>query len=138
MRRAARSSLQVRITWGHTTPETVAFYLQLAGKDVQIADVAGIGLESDDRSREAVCESRSGKGDVDGVELTLQYAPVAVKPLEKVHRIWADLIAQSDADTAGRLKQDPAYRPDPRVLTVQMDRDGHEGFQRHRGPVAYA
>jgi hypothetical protein len=121
-------SLKVRITWGHTTPETAAFHVQLVGKDMQIADMAGIELESDDQLRDMVCVTRSGKGDVDGVELMLRYAPVDVKPLEKVHRIWADLIAQSDADTAGRLQQDPAYRPDPRVLTIQMDRDGTKGF----------
>ena len=121
-------SLKVKITWGHTVPEAAAFHVQLIGKDVQIADVAGIGLEPDDQLRDVTCESRSGKGDVDGVELTLQYAPVEVKPMEKAHRIWTDLIAQSDADTAGRLQQDPAYRPDPRVLTVQMDREGTKGF----------
>jgi hypothetical protein len=65
---------------------------------------------------------------VDGVELTLRYASREIKPGEKVQRIWADLLAQSDVDTAQRLKQDPAYRPDSRVLTIQMDRDGTKGF----------
>ncbi len=65
---------------------------------------------------------------MDGIEFMLRYAPREVKPLEKVQRIWADLLAQSDADTVQRLKQDPAYRPDPRVLTIQMDRDGTKGF----------
>ncbi|MCX5646193.1 MAG: hypothetical protein NTZ17_16155 [Phycisphaerae bacterium] len=121
-------SLKVRITWGHTSQETSPFHVQLAGKEVKAAGIAGIGLEPDDQLHDAVCETRSGKGDVDGVEVTLEYAPMEVKPIEKVQRIWADLIAQSDADTVQRLTQDPAYRPDPRVLTIQMDRDGTKGF----------
>jgi hypothetical protein len=77
--------------------------------------------------RDTVCDSL-GQGDVDGVEFTLRYAPMEVKPIEKVQRIWADLLAQSDPDTVQRLKRDPAYRPDPRMLTIQMDRDGTKGF----------
>ncbi len=123
-----QDQLKVRITWGHMSQETTPFHVQLAGKEVQVAGMVGIGLEADDRLRDNVCETRSGKGDVDGVEFTLQYAPMEVKPVEKVHRIWADLLAQSDTDTVRRLKQDPAYRPDPRVLTIQMDRDGTKGF----------
>lgn len=119
---------KVRITWGHTSQETSPFHVQLAGKEAQVAGIAGIGLESDDQFHNSTCETRSGQGDVDGIELTLRYAPREVKPVEKVQRIWADLLAQSDADTVQRLKQDPAYRPDPRVLTVQMDRDGTKGF----------
>ena len=124
----AQESLKVRVTWGHTSSEIASFYVQIAGKEVQVGQPAGIGLESDDQLREAVCETYSGKGDVDGVEFTLQYAPREVKPIEKVHRIWADLLAQSDPDTVQRLKQDPAYRPDPRALTIQMDPNGTKGF----------
>jgi hypothetical protein len=125
---SGQENLKVRITWGHTSQETAPFYVQLAGKGVQLTGSAGLGLEPDDQLHDAVYETRSGKGDVDGVAVTLQYAPMDVIPLEKVQRIWADLIAQSDADTVQRLKQDPAYRPDSRVLTVQMDRDGTKGF----------
>jgi hypothetical protein len=121
-------NLRVRVTWGHTSPETAAFHVQLIGKEATVAGIAGIGFEPDDQLRDTVCETRSGQGDVDGVEFTLRYAPLEVKPIEKPHRIWADLIAQSDADTVQRLQQDPAYRPDPRVLTIQMDREGMKGF----------
>jgi hypothetical protein len=125
---SGQEELKIRITWGHTSQETSPFYVQLTSKEVRIAGVAGTGLEADDQLRETLCETHSGKEDVDGVEFSLQYAPTQAKPIEKVHRIWADLITQSDADTVRRLKQDPAYRPDPRVLTVQMDRGGTKGF----------
>jgi len=125
---SGQDQLKVRITWGHMSQVTAPFYIQLNGKEVKVTEIAGIGLEPDDQSRDTVCETRSGQGDVDGVEFTVRYAPREVKPVEKVHRIWADLLAQSDTDTVRRLRQDPAYRPDSRVLTIQMDRDGTRGF----------
>ncbi len=125
---SGQEELKVRITWGHTSQETASFHVQLAGKEAQVAGVAGIGLEPDDRLHDSTCETRAGQGDVDGVELTLRCVPREIKPVEKVQRIWADLLAQSDADTVRRLQQDPAYRPDSRVLTIQMDRDGTKGF----------
>jgi len=123
-----QEELKVRVTWGHMSSQTQPFRVQLMGRDVEVVPIAGIDLESDDQLREAICEAQAGHGDVDGVEFTLRYAPVPIKPVEKVQRIWAALLAQSDADTTARLKQDPAYRPDARVLTVQMDRAGTKGF----------
>jgi hypothetical protein len=123
-----REEIKVRITWGHTSQETTPFYVQLTGREAHVAGIAAVGLESDDRLQDSTCETRSGKGDVDGIEFTLRYASREIKPVEKVQRIWADLLAHSDADTVRRLKQDPAYRPDPRVLTVRMAPDGTKGF----------
>jgi hypothetical protein len=125
---SGQDQLKVRITWGHTSQAVAPFHIRLSGKEVKVVGTTGVGLEPDDQLHDTVCETQSGKGDVDGVEFRLQYAPMEVKPVEKVQRIWADLLAQSDPDTVRRLKQDPAYRPDPRVLTIQMDRDGTRGF----------
>jgi hypothetical protein len=97
-------------------------------KEGAVAEFARIDLESDDHIDGSTCESGAGGGDIDGMELLLRYVPVPVKPAEKVHRFWADLISQSDEETARRLKEDPAYRPDSRVLTIQMNREGTTGF----------
>jgi hypothetical protein len=123
-----QEQLRVRISWGHTSPDTRPFYVRLAAKEAIVAETAGIELEPEDHLQDATCESCAGKGDVDGVRFMLQYAPLDVKPAENIHRFWTDLIAQSDADTAGRLRQDPAWRPDPRVLTIQMNPEGTQGF----------
>ncbi|MBM4026289.1 MAG: hypothetical protein FJ280_12940 [Planctomycetes bacterium] len=120
--------LKVRISWGHTSPGATPFYVQVTAQEAKVAGIAGVELELDDRLHEAVCETHAGNGDVDGVEFTLRFAPVEVKTIAKVERIWADLIAQSDPDTVRRLTQDPAYRPATRRLTVQMDPDGTKGF----------
>jgi hypothetical protein len=123
-----QEQLPVGVSWGHTSPDTRPFYVRLVTRDTAVAQAAALGLEPEDHLQDATCESRAGKGDVDGVGFVLQYAPLDVRPTEKTHRFWKDLIAQSDADTAGRLQQDPAWRPDPRVLTIQMNREGTQGF----------
>ncbi len=120
--------VKVRISWGHTSPQAMSFHVRVTAKEAEIAQLAGQELEAGDDIEDATCESHAGSGDVDGVAFTLQYAPAQTRLNEKVHRFWKDLLSQSDADTARRLEQDPAYRPDSRVLTVQMDRDGTSGF----------
>jgi hypothetical protein len=120
--------LKVRITWGHHFPQNTPFYVKLLAAGVEIQDAAGFGLEAGDGLRDGAWQTRSGGGDVDGVEFLLRYPQGPPRKIEKLHRIWADLIAQSDPDTARRLRQDPAFRLDARKLTVQMDREGTKGF----------
>lgn len=120
--------LTVRASWGHESRETAPFHLEFLTGDAAIVDVRPFESESDDCFEDGTFETRAGNGDVDGAELIVRYAPKQVKTIENLHGFWADLIAQSDPDTAGRLKQDPAYRPDSRKLTFQMDRAGTKGF----------
>jgi len=47
-----------------------------------------------------------------------------VKEIEKPQEIWGRLLEHSDPDTVRRLRGDPAFRPDPRRLTVLVDRSG--------------
>ena len=124
----AQERLKVRITWGHTSHEAIPFHVQPMVREATVTEVAGTGLESDDQVTDSTCEGHAGGGDVDGLEFLLRYAPAQVKPSEKVHRFWADFLARSEADTVRRLQQDPAYRPDSRVLTVRMNRGGTAGF----------
>ncbi len=120
--------IKVRVSWGHTSPQATPFHVRLTAKEAKIAELVGHELETGDDLEGTTCDTHAGHGDVDGVVFTLQYAPVQVTPNERIHRFWVDLIGQSDGDTARRLEQDPAYRPDSRVLTVQMDHDGTRGF----------
>jgi len=124
---SGQDQLKIRLSWGHTLPEAASFHVQLNARDATIGDVRGIGLENDDQGG-VTSQTRSGGGDVDGIECALRYAPLEIKPSEKLHRFWTDYLTQCDAQTARRLKQDPAYRPDPRRLTVQLDPSGTKGF----------
>jgi len=123
-----RSQLKVNISWGHRSPGVTPFYIKLIGDGVAISYCRGEGLESGDRYEDQVCKTHAGGGDVDDMELTLQYPETPARAIEKLHPIWASLIEQSDPDTARRLRLDPAYRPDSRKFTVQMNAEGTKGF----------
>ena len=124
----ARENLKVSLYWGHQASQSIPHYIRLLGESAEIQDVKAHDLESDDTFAGNVLKTRAGGGDVDGVEFTLRYAPVQIETIKNLHSIWSELIASSDADTVQRLKQDPAYRPDSRKLTVQMDEAGTRGF----------
>jgi len=123
-----QGELNVRISWGHRSPANSAFHVILRGEQVEVADAVGVGLENQERIGDAAVQTQAGGGDVDGMQVRLRYPQTAVKTIEKLNVIWKDLIAQSDPDTARRLRLDPAYRIDPRRLTVQLDREGTRGF----------
>jgi len=124
----SQEQLKVRISWGHQSPATTAFYIKLVPSGATISNATGYSLESDDGFRDEAWQTRAGAGDVDGVEFTLAYPNTPAKTITNLNNIWADLIAQSDPDTARRLRRDPAYRLDSRKLTVRMDPEGTKGF----------
>jgi hypothetical protein len=124
----ARNQLRVHVSWGHKSPTAESFYTRLLTNDVSLADVATVGFESADRPDDGAWITRAGGGDVDGVEFTLRFEPKQIITITNLQRIWADLVKQSDPDTVRRLLQDPAYRPDSRKLTVQMNPEGTKGF----------
>jgi len=124
----SKAHSKVKVSWGHKSREVASFHIRFLTNEVEIVDVEALGLEPGDCFKDGTFETRAGKGDIDGTEFTLQYTPKHVKTIENLHRIWADLIAQSDPDTTRRLKQDPAYQPDSRKLRLQMDRAGTKGF----------
>jgi hypothetical protein len=95
---------------------------------VSIATSRGDGLEAAEGLRHDAWQTHAGGGDVDGVDLVLRYPEQLVKDLEPLHPIWRDLIAGSDPDTACRLRLDPAFRRDPRKLTIRLNDEGTRGF----------
>jgi hypothetical protein len=95
---------------------------------MQIRDAAGWNLEQSDGVADGVGRATAGAGDVDGVEFTLSYQePAEAKPRTE-HSIWNYLLTRSDGDTANRLRNDPAFQVDPRLLTVQLNEEGTRGF----------
>jgi hypothetical protein len=84
--------------------------------------------EGADALREGVARTRAGAGDVDGLSCILHFAPQSVGPITNAQQIWKYLFEHGDPGAAQRLQADPAYRPDPRRLTVRMDEAGTRGF----------
>jgi hypothetical protein len=124
----AEGQMKLRLSWGHKSPADTPFYVRLLASGAELSHAAGFGMEEHDGLRDGAWQTRAGGGDVDGVEVVLRYPPEQPKGIANLNSIWAALIAQSDADTARRLRGDPALRRDTRKLTVQMDRDGSKGF----------
>jgi len=122
--------LRIRISWGHQSPEPKLFYIKLtpASRDVEVRNAAGFSLESGEGLKGDAWQSSAGKGDADGLDFTLVYPSEPQSRFQNLHIIWADLIAQSDADTARRLNEDPAFVVNPSKLTVQMNPEGTRGF----------
>lgn len=123
------TELKVRITWGHESPAPASYYVHLAPESgVEIRNATGYELEAGEGFKADAWQSTAGAGDIDGVTFTLVYPQTSPARLQNLHIIWADLIAQSDADSARRLRRDPAFYPDTPKLTVVMNQEGTRGF----------
>ncbi|HYM05071.1 MAG TPA: hypothetical protein VEU11_00785 [Terriglobales bacterium] len=124
------AELKVRISWGHESAVASPYYVRLtpASSGVEIRDAAGYELEPGEGLKDDAWQSTAGAGDIDGVTFTLVYPQPPATRLQNLHIIWADLIAQSDADTASRLSRDPAFHPEAPKLTVLMNPEGTRGF----------
>lgn len=118
----------MRVSWGHQTSHRAQFHLTLATHGVSIVDAVPKESEPSDVFANGTWSGWAGSGDVDALEFKLQFPPMPIGPITNLHRIWAALLEQSDTETVARLRQDPAYRPDPRVLTLRLNEDGTRGF----------
>ena len=122
--------LKVRLSWGHRSPSARPYYVKLVPADsaIQVLNASGDSLEPGDGFKEGAWQTTAGQGDVDGVTLTLRYSSKSSTRIQNLHIIWADLIAQSDAETARRLSQDAAFHPGCPKLEIQLNAAGTAGF----------
>lgn len=120
-------TVPLHVSWGLRTPAPSPFRIQFSGEAITIEQAKPAGLEPGEGLRDGTWQTTSGGGDVDGVDLALECEYVGVKDRESLHPIWRDLIAQSDPDTARRLRLDPAHRHDPRKLTIRLHGEGTGG-----------
>lgn len=123
-----KENLKVSLSWGYHDRRSTPYDIKLIAENAEIQDTEARDLESDDIIKDNVFKTHAGGDDVDGVKFTLRYTPRQIRTIENLQSIWAYLIAHSDDETVHRLKQDPAYRPDPRKLTIQTNEAGSEGF----------
>jgi hypothetical protein len=123
-------TLKVRVSWGHESPRPRPYYIKLvpATRGLKVANGVGYSLESGEGMKDSVWQTSAGGGDVDGVDFTLLWPAEGPSRIQNLHIIWADLIAQSDPDTARRLTADPAFIPNASKLTIQMNPEGTKGF----------
>jgi len=125
---AAVEQVKVRITCGHQSPARTHFYMKPLGSGIEVTELKSVAPKTEDGARAGAFDTRAGGGDVGTLEFVVQYTPMPVAEIRNLHPIWRDLIAGSDADSARRLRSDPAYRRDPRRLTLEMNPEGTRGF----------
>jgi hypothetical protein len=126
----AERRVPVRMTWGEDAHRAEPYHIKLipATPGLQVTAVRGASLESGEGSKDGAWQTRAGAGDVDGIDFVLTAPDEKDATLQNMEVIWADLISNSDADTARRLGQDAAIHPQSPRLTVQRDSDGTRGF----------
>jgi len=123
------AEMKVQVSWGHRSAKASPFYVRLSpGDGVEVRDAAGEGLEPGEGLKDGAWQTTAGASDVDGVRFMLVYPDDGQQQFQKLHLFWADLITKSDADTARRLGEDPAFRPNGAKLTVFTDPRGESGF----------
>ena len=131
--RRPRRTISLHVSWGHRSPPNSLFTVRLTGD--------GVSITRHERQRPGAGGRPRRRSLADGRRRRrrrwrrphARMSPtIDVKDRESLHPIWRDLIAQSDPDTARRLRLDPAFRHDPRKLTIRMDREGTTRIQRDR------
>jgi hypothetical protein len=120
--------LHVQVSWGHRSPAARTCYVRFDARDIVVTETRAIDVEPGDSVTAGVFQTMSGGGDVDGAYLRLAFEDVDVREVDTVHSTWAYLLEHGDAGAARRLKQDPAYRPDSRKLTIYLNKAGTRGF----------
>jgi len=114
--------------FGHRTLRTACLLVLAFGLCAQETKQLSVRVESGKPYRIRITGSGGVNVAQSGSSSVLSYPEREVRPIQNLQVIWADLLAHSDADTVRRLTRDPAYRPDPRRLTVELNPEGTEGF----------
>lgn len=123
-----QTPLTVRLSWGHKG-EPQSRVVSVDGRQGLTVDtIAGRGLERGERIERQIARSTAGRGDVDGIDVTVAFPAEVPGAAQDVHILWTDLVAASDADTARRLLRDPAFRSPAPALMVRLDEAGTRGF----------
>lgn len=122
------NTLRVHLSWGHQSKAKTPFLIRWVTNEVVVADPAGRHFEPEDAAGNGHCRTLAGGGDVDAVKFELRFPERAIQPISNLQEIWAYLFQHADAETRRRLESDPAYRPDTRKLTIEMNEEGTRGF----------
>ena len=125
---ATTISLRLDIIWGQRSASVQPFFVSLSARELALADAKLTQGETGDVLQNGVARTSAGAGDIDGLSCVLQFEQKSIEPITNAHSIWKHLWKHGDAEATQRLQSDPAYRPDPRKLTVQLEETGTRGF----------
>src|SRR5690348_15235117 len=87
-----QEQLPLRISWGHTSPQTKPFYLKLRTNRITLTVVGTDGFDSSDSFRDGAWQTQAGGGRTQALSLLLEFPTETVLGITNVHKIWRDLI----------------------------------------------
>lgn len=121
-------SLALRISWGHHSPQTRPYVVRLAGAGVSLSDLVLDQAEAGDQLTGLNARTTAGGGDADQLQCKLTFTGRTIHSITNAHSLWRYLLDHTEPGAARRLQADPAWRPDPRRLEIQLDDSGLRGF----------
>ncbi|HET9053234.1 MAG TPA: hypothetical protein VFM90_03625, partial [Cyclobacteriaceae bacterium] len=132
-------SIKLKLAFGHTAHSRAARTVQLisGSPGLTIAGTEGRGMEKNDRVG-ALSVLNCGAGDTDELIAELNW-PTPSAPLRKLagwkdgysvndDAMWGYLMIHGSPGQSARLKEDPWNKPDAPLLTIQLDKEGAQGF----------
>lgn len=122
--------VRVRLSLGQNSarPYSYSVVIQPGTADSLVHDFRPVNLQAGDSLAADIWTGRAGAGDIDSISFSVSYAGSSSDLKRTAHVMWTDLIVHSDADTARRLLQDPAFLLNPALMTVWFDKDQTRGF----------
>src|SRR4028118_663440 len=136
---ANQQKVKVKIAFGHTASPKTARLVQLlpASPGLTTSQLSGSRVERNDRvGTESIVNC--GAGDVDELIAEISWPKPTAAPLKVAQHndeysingdgMWGYLMEKGSPGQVARLQQDQWKQPDAPVLTVQLNREGTEGF----------
>lgn len=119
--RASTGKLKLQISIGHRAKQAHPFL-------VRFQTSTEVHLDSPENPAQSTWRGTAGKGHVETRDLLLSYPSTSVSTIQQLELFWQYLVAHSNADVIRRLADDPAWRIDPRTLTVECESERASGF----------
>lgn len=133
-------NIKVVLSFGNHAPSRTArwVHLKAGSPGVVLSEISGRKSEKKDQIAASGSVLHCGAGDVDELVAGVSYTtPMA--PLRKLagwkdgyavndDAMWGYLMQHGASGQAERLKDDPWNKPDAPLLTIQLDKEGVQGF----------
>jgi hypothetical protein len=131
--------IKIKIAFGHTAPRKIVRSVQLlnASSGLTVSNIAGRKVEKNDHVA-AASILNYGAGDVDELVAEISWSKPTAKPLVVAQHndnysingdgMWGYLMEKGLPGQIARLQQDQWKQPDAPILTIQLNKEGTEGF----------
>jgi hypothetical protein len=136
---AGQQNVRIKMAFGNTAPRKTVRSIQLlnGSSGITVSGITGNRIEKNDRVG-AASVLNYGAGDVDELMAEISWNKPTAKPLVIARHndnysingdgMWGYLLEKGSPGQIARLQQDRWKQPDAPILTVQLNKEGTEGF----------